>query len=509
MSHFRSHTELIAILAAAGVLYLSGLGSHGMFMWDEAHYAVLGRALAEGKGYVGPDGEPESLRPPMLPAAIATVLTLAPSADDTTVRRVTVVFALLCIFVVYGCVYIEAGSLAAIAAALLFATFPEIWRSTSYLLSELPFMLFYTPAVFFFHRGLHSDSRNFLVAWPCFALALLTRYTAVLFGPTCVMLVGLALLTRDREALARMRAPAFVLGPAVAAIILAPLFARAWIHFGDPLVGFKAASRQLPDYSAHAQMPLFHYLALLPTMMGRLPAAAALLAIGGSSGRRNKLGISCTIAATVIVAWLSQYGWKEPRLISAALPFLAIVIALGIDSTWTSLNSGESAIARRMTTPVIGVSVLVVAVGAIRFDPSYGGARFDISMLKTLGYPSFLEATEWISTRTPESARLLGPNCYQISWYSRRSCRLLPSQRYLDDNDRTLAEVAAHFDYVVATSFERGQPAYLNEAIRAAEQSTSADVQTFSDRRYWTKIVATEVLRTSAPSLGDAPSERR
>jgi len=477
-----------------------------MFMWDEAHYAVLGRALARGEGYVKPDGNPESLRPPVLPAAVATTLIVAPAATDVTIRRVTVVVALLCIAVIYGCVCLEAGVFAATAAALLFATFPEIWRSTSYLLTELPFMLFYTPAVFFFHRGMHVDSRNFVIAWPCFALALLTRYTAVLFGPTCLLLVAFPILTKNRAALERMRSPAFLLGPAIAAVMLTPLFGRAWIHFGDPLVGFKAAANQLPAYSVHAHMPLLYYLTLLPTMLGWLPTVALVVAVGEVLGRRDKLAICCLIAAAVIVAWLSRYGWKEPRLISAALPFLAIVIALFLDSVSVEISRVVGERTGRNAPAVLAASVVILCAAAFRFDPSYARASREILHSQTLGYPSFRTAMEAIANQTPNATVLMGPNCYQISWYSDRSCRPLPSLDSLASQNRSLSDVLADVDYVIATSFERGQPTYIEAEVRRAERTDGDRVQTFRDRRYWTKVIPAEVLIRSDTS-GAATSD--
>lgn len=90
MKKIGHHSGLFALLACMGAQCVSGLGSHGMLMWDEAHYAVLGRALARGEGYVRPSGAPEALRPPTLPAAVAVALVASPDASDRTVLSVTV-----------------------------------------------------------------------------------------------------------------------------------------------------------------------------------------------------------------------------------------------------------------------------------------------------------------------------------------------------------------------------------------------------------------------------------
>ena len=505
MTNLGRHSGIIAVLGCIGALYLSGLGTHGMLMWDEAHYAVLGRALARGQGYVDPSGAAERLRPPVLPTAVAVVLSASPQASDRTILRITAVIALLAIAVLYGCVFREAGAVAATATALLFATFPEIWRSTSYLLTELPFLLFYTPAVFFFHRGMHSDARNFLIAWPCFALALMTRYTGVLFGPTCLLLVAVPFVTRDREAIARMRSVSFLLGPGLAAAMLTPWFARAWLLFGDPLIGFKQAAVQLPSYSRHSEMPMLHYISLLPQMIGWLPTIALPCAIGDTLKRRDKLGICCTIAAVVVIAWLSQYGWKEPRLVSSALPFLAIVLGLSVNAIWTSLGDRSMSPAMTNVQTVAIVAIVILPVAAIRLDPAYVRTRTTIAKSQTLGYPSFLTAMALIERDTPASATLMGPNCYQMAWYADRVCYPLPAAKALQTSEKTLERSLSGIDYVVVTSFERGQPGYMANEVRRAELRDGARIQTFHDSRFWTKIIPADLLRSSdLPSGSDS-----
>ncbi len=488
------HGGLAGILLLVGALYLQGLGKHGMFMWDEAHYAVLGRALARGQGYVDPAGRPESLRPPLLPAAIAAVLRIAPTAGDAALLRLSVATALLLAAVVYGCVYREGGAFAAASAALLFATFPEILRSTSFLLTELPLALFYTPAVFLFHRGLYVDSRYFLIAWPCFALALMTRYTAVLFGPTALLLCAIPLLLRDEEAVARLRSRHFWLGPVVAAAMLAPLFVRAWQELGDPLIGFRAASQQLPKYSQHAQMPAHYYLSAMPSMIGWLSTAALGFSIARTWAQRDRLALSCTIAAIVVIAWMSQYGWKEPRLVSASLPFLAIVIGLGLQHLWRDLADRDSASPSSRAQNAMRAAAIAAFAIAVQLDPSYARATLAITRTVTLGYPSFATAMREIRETSPPSTVLMGENGYQIAWYADRACHRMPSDRRVRETGRPLQDTLTGIDYLVLTSFERGQPSYAADVLARAKREIPEQVATHRDERFWTVIIDARVL---------------
>jgi hypothetical protein len=99
---------------------------------------------------------------------------------------------------------------------------------------------------------------------------------------------------------------------------------------------------------------------------------------------------------------------------------------------------------------------------------------------------------------------LMGPNCYQISWYSDRRCRPLPSDRTLGQNQSSLAAHLAGVDYVLVTSFERGQPRYIRNDLRRIEREQGGRVETFSDPRFWTAIVPASAfhLRPSANATG-------
>ena len=58
-----------------------------------------------------------------------------------------------------------------------------------------------------------------------------------------------------RKHLALLRRRAFWLGPLLAVVILLPWFIREYLEFGDPLVGVKIASEQLPNYMPGVSMP--------------------------------------------------------------------------------------------------------------------------------------------------------------------------------------------------------------------------------------------------------------
>jgi hypothetical protein len=40
---------IVALLVLFGILYSFGLNSYGMFLWDEAEYASIGRSVLHGQ----------------------------------------------------------------------------------------------------------------------------------------------------------------------------------------------------------------------------------------------------------------------------------------------------------------------------------------------------------------------------------------------------------------------------------------------------------------------------
>src|SRR5690606_10287427 len=107
----------------------------------------------------------------------------------------------------------------------------------------------------------------------------------------------------------------------------------------------------------------------------------------------------------------------------------------------------------------------VLFLAAVQVDPTYSRVRAEITHSVALGYPSFRWAMEQVREETPPTAVLMGANCYQISWYAERPCLPLPSSAASGAAPRDFRYALSRVDYLVATSFERGQPAYLHDQL--------------------------------------------
>jgi hypothetical protein len=286
-----------------------------------------------------------------------------------------------------------------------------------------------------------------------------------------------------------MRSRAFLLAPLLAAVLLLPWFVRYAVLFGDPLLGFRRAAVQIPNYARHGSFPVYHYFVLLPGMLGAVGLAAAL---GGSAHAlmtRHRLALTALAASTIVVAWMSRYAWKEARLITAVLPFLAIVV-----------GTGAAAALRAAARHGVGLRGRVAAVGVVLFAAyawSAASTRTELERGATLGYPSFLEAMTDLRERSRAGDVVMAANCHQVSWYTRLRWGGFRGGGRRGAPDESFDERLDSADWVVITSFERGQPQFVEGELTALrpDDFTEGRARRHRDANYWTVVLPAELLR--------------
>ena len=469
---------VIALLSFFGIVYARTLNSGGMFRWDEAEYASIGRSVLRGDGFAI-SGKPNPLRPPVLPLAGAASMRLAGSTADEVVKRPTLGFSLLALLVVYACAATVYGWETGLAAASLLGVSPGFWISTPLFMTEIPFMACFCGAIVAFHLGLYRDSRFFVLAWACWGLAFLTRYTAVVFAPITVVLIALSLLDGDVRVRQRLFSRAFLLAPIAALILVVPWLVRQQLTFGDALVGMKQASMQLQLFLPDQAMPWYFYpVRLLPM----LSPGVAVLAIAGTAwalSQRDRLAIHCLATVALIIAWFSFYRFKEDRQITAVLPLLAIVAGTGLVKFFAPARETSRSWALR-----------IVAL-ALVFGLNFRATRPALEYRVALGYPGFLRAMHWLSAHAPTDAAVLAANYPQVFWYADRRALDFPDEAGLRDALRQT-------EWVVLTNFERGQKAYATALTRlvTTEDTRRGDAAIFRDALFETIVVRSSVLLT-------------
>ncbi len=469
------HWPLLVVLAAATALYAQTRERSDMFMWDEAEYACLARSLARGDGFAL-SARPNHYRLPVLPLTAAASIAVAGRADDAVLTRASLAFAVLALAIVYAAVAAEHGRWTAALAAAILAVLPGFWTLSSHLLTELPFLAFFSGALFALRRGLAGDPRAWMLAGAAAALALLTRYTGVLLAPTAALIVVIAMLAGP-EGVVLTWSRQIAVGAALFGALLLPWLLRQQIVFGDALIGFRYASGQLDDYVPGVAMPWSFYLAGLPHLL-TLPGA--LLALAGAVWAvvtRDRIGVVSVVVVAFLLAWFGLYRYKELRLITAVLPFCAVLIALGL----------TRALFERL--PARGLAVVLGF--AVVAGLGWHAATTELRTSVTLGYPSFLDAMASLRQNSRDTAHVVGTAGPQIEWYADRITEPYPMA------EAELPALIDRTDWFVATSFERGQPPYVDLLARAV---TLVDLATrrarrFSDGRFQTLLISPDLMR--------------
>lgn len=449
-------------------------------MWDEAEYAAIGRSVLRGEGF-SIAGRPNALRPPLLPLAAAASMAIAWRQDDRAVHAAQVALCLATLLVVYLCAAATLGIWAGLAAALFLGIAPEFSTATVGFLSENAFMGPFAGAVLCLHLGLARDPRFLAGSWLCFAVALLVRYTALLFFPVAAITVAIELASRNRAIWSRLRSRPSLLGAGAAALLLAPWFLRQQLTFGDALIGVKQASRQLQIYMPAVSMPWHFYLTRLPRMVSPVPLVAAGVGAAWAVARRDRPGILAGLSMLFLLTWFSVYRFKEPRLASSVLPFVAVLAAAGLRAL--PLHG----LGRARTPSLAAGLALLLVVNLV-------AARTAIARTVTLGHPSFLDAMTFLRENTTGDVVVAGSNRPQIAWYADRRVVDLPAA------ERALPARLAQVAWAIVTNFERGQPAYLPRLVeRASPRLARSDIRVFRDKRFMTVLVRGPALRALLP----------
>ena len=203
----KRHLPFLLLLLVFGFLYFRTTPSHGGFVWDEAEYALLARNIARGQPYES------SFRPPLVPLTAATIIKATGETREAVLKTPIVLFALLGITMVYGFVSKKFDTTTGLAAAGFLGLAPTFWLYTSYLLTEVPFLVLFCGACFCFVEGLYGNENWFFAAWFFTGLAFITRYTCVLLGPIFVLFLILGVFL-DRQAVKeKLKSKIFWLAP--------------------------------------------------------------------------------------------------------------------------------------------------------------------------------------------------------------------------------------------------------------------------------------------------------
>ncbi len=231
---------LIAVLAlAVRIAFAVVVDPQVPEISDASAYHLLGRHLAEGRGYIRPFdltilGEVRTTAeyPPLLPALLA--LAGLVGIDSVDGQQLVLCVVGTATVVVVGLLGRRVGGpTVGLVAAALAACYPMLFQSDAILMPETPFALLVASSLLLAHRAAaEPDLLRFALAGGTIGLAALTRAEGLLLAP--LLLVPLAL--RARGTTGRRRLGLALAGLAAATLVVAPWTIRNAIRFDGALV---------------------------------------------------------------------------------------------------------------------------------------------------------------------------------------------------------------------------------------------------------------------------------
>jgi 4-amino-4-deoxy-L-arabinose transferase-like glycosyltransferase len=151
---------------------------------DERDYVHLARHLIEHDEYAYDLNRPTSLRPPLYPALVASVFSVAGLENYQAVRLVQIILSLITVLVVYRLARDVYSSRVGLWAAGAYCFYPSFLGFGNLILTETLFTLLLTAGVCSMVRGISRTSYGSLVlAGLLFGLGALTRSILYPFAP--------------------------------------------------------------------------------------------------------------------------------------------------------------------------------------------------------------------------------------------------------------------------------------------------------------------------------------
>jgi len=285
---------------------------------DSAFYFAMARGVLAGEGFVGYDGLPCTLWPPLYPLLLAG---LAPvmGPDLLLAARVLgclLLFGMVGISLAWICRAVSSGVLRLLACLLIGAS-TTLWVIGAGALSEGLFLFLSLSALFALTR--YTESGRLLplgIAALSAGLAVVTRYVGVVLYPLAALVVLASWINR--------RAPSRHLGVSSGLAVVSAIPLAAWLWRNATLTGETTGHRapamlSLPENAISALdiASQFFLPAALPLSVRIAALALALAAgigfIGWQAVREKRLAADTWICALFVAAYLAFLLWMSTR----------------------------------------------------------------------------------------------------------------------------------------------------------------------------------------------------
>jgi 4-amino-4-deoxy-L-arabinose transferase-like glycosyltransferase len=334
-------------------------------VWDEVSHLKGGLLLSRVQ--IVDWAFTNSFYPPVYDSFVAMAF-LSFGASIFSARLVSVVFAVLTVFVVYGIAnLLYKSQKLALLSAVLFAVMPGmVWLSKLAMIETL-LVFVVSLSLFFFFRWLQNGSRrDQTLGIALFVLGVLVKYQVLVILPI-IMVIGVYFWKKDHlktEIKKWVTLPklAIIIAALVTAItVFAVLLFTGTIDF--LIYAFGTGSQLKEAYSTRYPLPIFYFveMAWFTDILHPVSVLLYLLSLVGLAFmvyRRKPSDKYLLLWFTVVYVVFTLVPNREWRYLSIAFPVLAIAASSLIVSSWNKL--------RKISQPsVSGIGKLGAKAGAV------------------------------------------------------------------------------------------------------------------------------------------------
>ncbi|MEE8168562.1 MAG: glycosyltransferase family 39 protein [Candidatus Hydrothermarchaeales archaeon] len=404
--------------------------------YDGGLYASLGSSLVNNREYSF-NSAPGDVAP-VFPILLAVMLGVV---GEKGIYLLTVLIATVLVLTVYFILNKKISPQYAFIGSLLFFSIPLIYKSSVYVLRDIPVLMF-VMICYLIYEDIHHHNRQasrhaYLVLGVFMALAFMTKYIALLY---ILPIIFHGLVKREKP---------LALSLITGILIMLPWSVWSLLNHGTPLVEHSTR------YLSHISVNIGEFLAIARPSFNTWPLhlflVLAILEIlrefkfkKGKVGTDNNLYVLLLVLTILpVVMWPIKV---ERYILAAFFP----VIYLG-------MRFLDSLTENRLVALVLLIGVLsqiVIATNSIEY---YACPKY--ILLEDAGH--------WLRENTPENSRIMTQSFRQINFFAQRPTYPIPSKpsdadRIIEDEDIT---------HILIDSYEFTTPDYAHNYFDKYEVS--------------------------------------
>jgi hypothetical protein len=418
---------------------------------DNIYYYSLGKALAEGKGYVNTmtfDETPHSHFPPGYPFIISLLMRLGFGMTGIKIFNGLLLY-LSCLIVYKLCFRISKNVFITFAVTLLMASNSHLLRLASIMMSEIPFLFFSLLALLLFlllHDRKKADLRYWLLlAGVC--LCTVTAYYVRSIGLTLWLAFLCSLITliiinirKDRKDAWRARLEnnklTLIAFACIAIFFLAcktpwdmrnkhlgissSYMGALTVQLGGTKINdfggwvervklnaVRYITKEIPSGLFCKQTNYSEDAKTIEWIVGLF--IISILIVGMFRLRSVNLLLFYYVGGTALVLMLWPDIWTSPRFMSPLIPFLLLLFLMGLVYTASKLLSLQKI--KTETLAPLASFVLIICLysgysSSVSFEAQKAKYKEYHRSNTSLSLVEYLEAVQWLKANTPRDSRV-------------------------------------------------------------------------------------------------------